>query len=96
MYDVRLILITTAEAIDYFRVVPRMILCGYGYMTYEIVQWFMKLESPTVEQASLLVTIIGIASVVINLYEKSKTIWENPIRPKRTNYNIKPKINNQE
>lgn len=64
-----------AEALDYFRVVPRIILVAYSYITYQSITWFMKLESPTTEQSALIVTILGVAGAIIGLYQKSGKTW---------------------
>lgn len=34
-------LLSVAELIDTFRVVPRIILCAYAYMVYYTVEWYM-------------------------------------------------------
>jgi len=64
-----------AECVDYFRVVPRVILVCYSFMMYEVVQWFMALNAPSTEQASLIVTLLGVAGAIIGLYQKGGKTW---------------------
>ena len=68
-----------AEAMDYFRIVPRTIVVGYSVMLYEVVKWFMALPSPNMEQSALVSVVVTIAGVVIGLYTKSGHSWDNPI-----------------
>lgn len=71
----RKIAMSFAEAMDYFRIVPRIILVCYSIMMYEVVQWYMELTNPTTEQASLIVTLLGIAGAIIGLYQKGGKAW---------------------
>lgn len=82
--DKRLYAMGLAEALDYFRIVPRLILVSYSYMMYEVIQWFMDLTNPNAEQAGFVVSVIGIAGVIISLYQKSGRDWTNTI-PKWNN-----------
>ena len=82
--DKRLYAMGLAEALDYFRIVPRLILVSYSYMMYEVIQWFMDLTNPNAEQAGFVVSVIGIAGVIISLYHKSGRNWTNTI-PKWNN-----------
>ena len=40
---IRFMIAMIAESIDYFRIVPRLILVGYSIMFYQVVSWFMAL-----------------------------------------------------
>ena len=71
----RKISMAIAEGLDYFRIVPRLILISYSYLMYEVVQWFMELKAPTTEQASLIVTLLGVAGAIIGLYQKGGKAW---------------------
>jgi len=68
-YDVELSKI--ADLVNKFRVVPRLILVGYAYMLWDIVKWLKLLESPTLEQASILATVIGIAGLIVTSYQNT-------------------------
>lgn len=68
-----------AEAIDYLRIVPRAIMVGYSYMLYNVVDWYMSLSKPNMEQSTLVSVVVTIAGVVIGLYTKSGHSWDNPI-----------------
>lgn len=47
MFDIDIVrksYLAFAEALDAFRVVPRILLVAYGYLVYFTVDWFVKLE----------------------------------------------------
>ena len=71
----RRLLKSVAEALDYFRIVPRIILVAYAYVMFDIIQWFMLLETPDTEQSLLVITVIGVAGGVIGLYQTSGKKW---------------------
>ena len=64
-----------AELIDAFRIVPRLILAMYAIFLYDICQWFMALENPGNAQSAFIVTVVGIAGVVVGLYQNSGRQW---------------------
>lgn len=64
-------LIDLSEIIDSFRVVPRIILIAYGWLVYHVVEWFMVLKVASTQQATLVSTVVGMAAVVIGLYNNS-------------------------
>ena len=65
----------TAEAVDSFRVVPRIILFLYGWYVYKVGNWFMNLESPDTQQAAFVSTVVGAAALIIGFYQKSGKEW---------------------
>lgn len=64
-----------AEAIDAWRVVPRLLVVGYGYLVWTVVQWFMNLPDPTTQHAALVSTVVGIAGAVIGIYTSTGRKW---------------------
>lgn len=38
-----------AEAIDAWRVVPRLLTAGYGWVTYTVIKWYMNLKPEIIE-----------------------------------------------
>jgi len=49
----------TANILDKFRLVPRLLIGLYGYMFYAATTWFMGLPNPTGPQAAFISTIVG-------------------------------------
>ena len=37
-------MLVSAEIFDAWRVFPRLLVAGYGWLLYEVVQWYMKLD----------------------------------------------------
>jgi hypothetical protein len=48
-----------AQMIDDLRVVPRLLMVGMLFMTYRVVEWFMTLPEPSLEQAGLVSVMTG-------------------------------------
>lgn len=48
-----------AKMIDDLRVVPRLLMVGMLFMTYRVVEWFMTLPEPSLEQAGLVSVMTG-------------------------------------
>ena len=47
------------QELDDWRVVPRLLMIGMLVMTYRVVEWFMTLPEPTLEQAGLVSVMTG-------------------------------------
>jgi hypothetical protein len=47
------------EELDKWRVVPRLLMVAMLIMTYRVVEWFMGISSPTLEQAGLVSVMTG-------------------------------------
>jgi len=58
----------TAHCINRLRIVPRIIVGGYGYLIWDVVQWFMALPEPTTQQAALITTLTGVSVAVFGFY----------------------------
>jgi len=48
-----------ASTIDRFRIIPRLLILLFMFLTYKVVFWFMSLEAPTLEQAGLVSVCTG-------------------------------------
>lgn len=57
--------------IDNFRVVPRLMVAGYGWLMYDVAVWFMALEDPTNPQSLFVSTMVGASAAVFGLYTNS-------------------------
>jgi hypothetical protein len=49
----------TPEELDKWRVVPRLLMLSMVIMTYRVVEWFMQIPTPTLEQAGLVSVMTG-------------------------------------
>ena len=50
------------------RVIPRLMVLGYGFMLWRVTEWFMALPTPGTQQAALITTIYGAAAAIFGLY----------------------------
>lgn len=48
-----------SKELDDWRVVPRLLIIGMLIMTYRVVEWFMTIPEPTLEQAGLVSVMTG-------------------------------------
>jgi hypothetical protein len=64
-----------AEVADAWRIVPRLLLLGYGYMLYDAGTWFMALEVPNGAQSAYVSILWGAAAVVSGLYFNTGRRW---------------------
>jgi len=49
----------TPEELDKWRLVPRLLMLAMVIMTYRVVEWFMEIPAPTLEQAGLVSVMTG-------------------------------------
>lgn len=61
-------LIFLARAIDAWRIIPRVFLTVYVILLYRVVDWFMALEQPTMEQSGLVSIVVGAGAAWFGLY----------------------------
>lgn len=47
------------EELNQWRVVPRLLMIAMVFMTYRVVEWFMTIPEPTLEQAGLVSVMTG-------------------------------------
>lgn len=68
-------LMSVAEVVDAFRMIPRVMVAGYAWLVWVVVDWFMHLPNPTSQHAFLVSTIVGGAAAVFGLYVNSGVSW---------------------
>lgn len=56
------------EHFDQWRVIPRLLMMVMIVMTYRVVEWFMTLPSPTLEQAGLVSVMSGALTGAFGLF----------------------------
>jgi len=59
------------KAMNRWRVIPRLMILGYGYLFYEVVQWFMLLVAPTNQHVTFVSVFVGAAAAFFGLYVNS-------------------------
>ena len=57
-----------AKTVDAWRIFPRAFVSVYIYLLYEVVTWFMTLETPNLEQAGLVSVVVGAMAAVFGIY----------------------------
>ena len=61
----------TSDFVNEWRIVPRFILVLYGYVFWDVINWFMTLAEPTNAQAMFVSTVVGAAPAFFGLYVNS-------------------------
>lgn len=61
-------LIHLAEAVDAWRVFPRIFISVYMFLLIHVVIWFTNLENPTMEQSGLISVVVGAGAAWFGLY----------------------------
>ena len=57
-----------AKTVDAWRIFPRAFVSVYIYLLYEVVTWFMTLDTPNLEQAGLVSVVVGAMAAVFGIY----------------------------
>ena len=57
-----------AVTLDSLRLFPRLFIGTYIYLFYDVVQWFMALETPNTQPAGLVSIVIGAGAAWFGLY----------------------------
>ena len=57
-----------ADAIDKWRIWPRLLITLYGVMFYKCTMWFMALPDPTNAQSAFISVIVGAGAAWFGLY----------------------------
>lgn len=60
------------KSVNHWRIVPRLLLCLYGYICWDTHQWFTSLEIPTTPQQLYANIIWGAAAAWFGLYVNTK------------------------
>jgi len=58
----------TPETLDRWRVLPRILMFTMIVMTYRVVEWFMGLPDPSLEQAGLVSVMTGALTGAFGLF----------------------------
>jgi len=64
-------LIHIAEAVDSWRIFPRIFISVYMYLLVHVVIWYTKLDAPTMEQSGLISVVVGAGAAWFGLYTGS-------------------------
>lgn len=62
-----------AQLINEFRLIPRILVFGYGYLLYQHVMWYQTIDNPTTAHSVALTALTGFGSVIFTFYAKTKT-----------------------
>lgn len=57
-----------AEAVNAWRIFPRIFITVYIYLLYAVVMWYIGLEDPTTQQSSLISVIVSAGAAWFGLY----------------------------
>ena len=65
-------LIFVAQAVDSWRIFPRIFITTYIILLYKCVIWFMSLDNPTLEQSGLISIVVGAGAAWFGMYTSSR------------------------
>jgi hypothetical protein len=51
-----------ATVLDNWKVLPRLMMLVFTFMSFRVVEWFMSLDDPTTQQAGLVSVVMGAAT----------------------------------
>ena len=57
-----------ANAIDNLKIIPRLLILLYMYLTYSTVFWYMSLSNPSLEQSGMVSVITSAQAVALGLF----------------------------
>lgn len=60
-----------AEITNDLRIIPRLIMLGYSLLVFYVVEWSLLQEKITTQHASIIASVIGIASFLVPAYFNS-------------------------
>ena len=63
--------IDLAQAVDSWRIFPRIFITVYIVLLYQVVNWFMNLSDPNTQQAGLVSIVVGAGAAWFGLYTGS-------------------------
>lgn len=58
----------TPDQLNAWRIIPRLLMLAMLVMTYRVVEWFMGIETPTLEQAGLVSVMTGALTGAFGLF----------------------------
>lgn len=59
------------QALNEWRIVPRLLVLAYGSFAFYVGDWFMSLDNPTTQQSAFVSVIWGAAAAWFGLYVNS-------------------------
>ena len=63
--------IDLAQAVDSWRIFPRIFITVYIVLLYQVVHWFMNLSDPNTQQAGLVSIVFGAGAAWFGLYSST-------------------------
>ena len=69
-------LLDFAEMLDAYRVVPRFMLAGYGWLAWDMHVWIKSLPDISTQQASYATAIIGLCVPLAGWYMQTGRKWQ--------------------
>lgn len=57
-----------ARAVDAWRPFPRLFIAIYIYILYRVIEWYLSLPDPTMEQSGLISVVVGAGAAWFGLY----------------------------
>ena len=60
--------IWVAQAVDSWRIFPRIFVAVYIFLLYKVVMWFMSILEPNLEQSALVSIVVGAMAAVFGIY----------------------------
>lgn len=57
-----------ASQLDSWRIIPRIMMLALIVMNFRVIEWFMALDAPTMEQAGMLSVMTGALTAAFGLY----------------------------
>lgn len=57
-----------ASQLDSWRIIPRIMMLALIVMNFRVIEWFMSLDTPTMEQAGMLSVMTGALTAAFGLY----------------------------
>ena len=57
-----------AHAIDNLKIIPRLLILLYMYLTYSTVFWYMGLDNPTLQQSGMVSILTSAQAVALGLF----------------------------
>lgn len=58
----------TSKNLDDWRIVPRLLIIAFIIMNFRVVEWFMTLQTPSLEQAGLVSVMTGALTGAFGLF----------------------------
>ena len=56
------------QQLNEWRIIPRLLMLAMLIMTYQVVEWFMTIDAPTMEQAGLVSVMTGALTGAFGLF----------------------------